>query len=89
MPGRRCAVFGCNNSRVVTKAKNESVIYHEFPRANNLVSTTIKKEWIRRCQRADKFNPNTSQICSVHFTSNDYERDLQNELLGKYKKNTY
>jgi hypothetical protein len=83
MPGRRCAVFSCNNSRVVTKRKGETVVYHAFPKGNDLVSSTIKKEWIRRCARADKWNPNNSQVCSVHFTSNDYERDLQNELLGK------
>jgi hypothetical protein len=83
MPGRRCAVFSCNNSRVVTKRKGETVVYHAFPKGNDLVSSTIKKEWIRRCARADKWNPNNSQVCSVHLTSNDYERDLQNELLGK------
>ena len=82
MPGMRCAVFGCNNSLIETKKKGLKVIYHRFPQGNNLTSSTIRNEWIRRCKRADKMNPNTSVICSTHFTQQDYERDLQNELLG-------
>jgi DNA/RNA endonuclease G (NUC1) len=84
MPGRRCAVFGCNNSRIRTKVTNSEIVYHNFPKGkSNFVSDTVRKEWIRRCKRADKWNPDTSQICSVHFTANDYERDMRNELLGK------
>jgi hypothetical protein len=84
MPGRRCAVFGCNNSRIRTKITNSEIVYHNFPKGkSNFVSDTVRKEWIRRCKRADKWNPNTSQICSVHFTANDYERDMKYELLGK------
>lgn len=83
MPGRRCGIYGCNNSRVVTKISNANIVYHSFPKGKNFVSQTILKKWIHCCKRADKFNPDTSVVCSVHFTENDYERDLQNELLGK------
>lgn len=78
MPGRRCAVAVCKNSRVKTKLVNPDIKYHEFPFGNDLVL----QEWIRSCRRADEWNPATSQICSVHFTSGDYERDLEHELLG-------
>ncbi|KAG5876481.1 hypothetical protein JTB14_011091 [Gonioctena quinquepunctata] len=53
-----------------------------FPKARDIVSSTICKEWKLRCRRADKFNVETSSICADHFTSNDYERDLKSELLG-------
>jgi hypothetical protein len=43
----------------------------------------MRNEWINRCKREDKLNPETSRICSKHFVETDYERDLQNELLGK------
>ena len=83
MPGRRCAVFGCNNSRVFTKSNNPEVVYHNFPKEKkDFVSNTIRKEWIRRCKRADNWNPDTSQICSIHFTERDYEADMRNHVLG-------
>jgi hypothetical protein len=62
----------------------EKFSFHRFPKARDLVSQTIRKEWILRCKREDKLNPDTSYICSVHFTENDYERNFQNELLGKF-----
>lgn len=79
MPGRRCAIFSCNNSCVVTKAEGKDIMYHNFPK-----DETVRDEWVRLCNRAPRWNPATSQICSVHFSENDYERDLQNELLGRY-----
>ncbi|XP_031329863.1 uncharacterized protein LOC116160867 [Photinus pyralis] len=77
MPGRRCAVFGCNNSRISTKDTEPEIIYHNFPKKSD---DSIRKEWIRRCKRV--MNPSTSQMCSAHFTAEDYERDMRNELLG-------
>ncbi|XP_023222091.1 uncharacterized protein LOC111623657 isoform X2 [Centruroides sculpturatus] len=82
MPGTRCAVYGCNNNLLAVKAKGESVTFHVFPRQKDLISKRIRSEWINRCKRSDKFNPDTSRICSVHFVQSDYERDLQHELLG-------
>lgn len=83
MPGRRCAIYGCNNSREVTKTSDENIIYHNFPKGKDFVSNIMLEKWISCCKRANKFNPGTSAICSTHFTQNDYKRDLQNELLGK------
>lgn len=34
-----------------------------------------------KCKRKDDFNPEVSRICSDHFTEEDYQRDLRNELL--------
>ncbi|KAJ8971271.1 hypothetical protein NQ317_001173 [Molorchus minor] len=82
MPGRRCAIYGCNNSRVVTKITDCNIVYHSFPKGKDFVSSTILRRWVNYCKRGDKFNSNTATICSIHFTQNDYERDIQNELLG-------
>ncbi|KAJ4442669.1 hypothetical protein ANN_04258 [Periplaneta americana] len=42
---------------------------------------TIRNQWIVACRRADKFNPNTSRICSRHFKSDDFELDFRAQLL--------
>ncbi|KAJ8891358.1 hypothetical protein PR048_010874 [Dryococelus australis] len=58
-------------------------MYHRFP--NDLVTP---KNWIFACKRKNVFKADTSRVCSIHFSENDYERDLQSELtgmnLGKY-----
>jgi hypothetical protein len=77
-------VYGCNNTYIKQKEISEKCSFHRFPKARDLVSQTITKEWIVGCKREDKLYPDTSYICSVDFTENDYERDLQNELLGKF-----
>jgi THAP domain len=83
MPGIRCAIYGCNNSRLASKVSGQDLIFHVFPKPKDLVSNTMRREWISRCKRQDRFNPDTSRICSAHFVESDYERDLQSELLGR------
>jgi hypothetical protein len=47
----------------------------------------ISQQWVQRCRRADEsFNPSTAVICSVHFTPENYERDLRAELLNLLPK---
>lgn len=81
MPGERCAVAVCSNSRVKTReltGEKPKILYHRFPK-----DPEISKQWAQFCRRADKlFNPATSVICSEHFTEKDYERDLKAELLN-------
>ncbi|KAJ8872941.1 hypothetical protein PR048_026557 [Dryococelus australis] len=38
--------------------------------------------------RKDVFKVDTSRVCSIHFSENDYERDLQSELAGIKRKRT-
>jgi len=80
MPGQTCAVAFCKSNRLSYKKEGVKMRFHSFPKEN----PEIKNEWIRRCGRSDKFNANTSTVCALHFTDDDYERDLQHELLGKY-----
>ncbi|XP_031333557.1 uncharacterized protein LOC116163654 [Photinus pyralis] len=82
MPGIRCAIYGCNNNVITVKKLGKDIKFYAFPKGKNLVTNTIRLEWINRCKRDDKFNPNTHYICSVHFNKLSYERDMQNELLG-------
>ncbi|CAH1111454.1 unnamed protein product [Psylliodes chrysocephalus] len=82
MPGQNCAIASCKSNRLTLMKAGVKLIFHSFPKQNDSVSNTIKKEWIKRCKRETKFNPLTATICSLHFTPDDYKRDLQNELLG-------
>lgn len=82
MPGRICAIATCNNNQAILNNQGIYTTFHYFPKGSDSESCAIRKEWIKRCRRADKFNVDTSTICSSHFTPNDYERDLQNELLN-------
>lgn len=38
-------------------------------------------KWVKFCKRSDTFNPATSYICSRHFETSAYERNLKYELL--------
>lgn len=75
--GSFCAVADCNNSsRKKKKEGRYDFSFHRFSK-----NSAIKSEWVRACRRSDKWNPNTSFICSDHFKSSDFKRDLQAELL--------
>lgn len=77
MPGTRCAVAMCNNNRKATKKANLQIKYHSFPKEKS-----IRNIWIQRCRRDGKWNASTSYVCSAHFQSTDYQRDLKAELLN-------
>ncbi|KAJ8914937.1 hypothetical protein NQ315_016091 [Exocentrus adspersus] len=79
MPGTRCGIYGCNNT-YKTNTNGVKYNFHRMPKAKDLVSDTIRKQWIIRCKRKDTFNADNIFICSAHFTKNDFERDFQNEL---------
>lgn len=81
MPGHRCAVSTCNNSKVSVKKQGLDIIFHSFPKATTPEGLNIRNQWIDFCNR-DTLNATNANICSIHFTKDDYERDLKNELLG-------
>ncbi|XP_017771175.1 PREDICTED: putative uncharacterized protein DDB_G0274435 isoform X2 [Nicrophorus vespilloides] len=70
----QCAVAGCSNTH--RKTKGGSIRYHRFPGDER-----TRAHWIRACGRHVQ-NCATARICSRHFTSECYERDVQNEVLG-------
>lgn len=72
-----CAAFDCNNdSRYTT-----GISYHCFPS-----DPSIRELWLAKISRADLVISKHSRLCSVHFTSDCYERDLKAELLGSKPK---
>ncbi|TRY74091.1 hypothetical protein TCAL_02586 [Tigriopus californicus] len=66
---KACAVAACRNPN--------NVRYHRFP-----TDSSQSKLWVDACNRADHVNPKTAAICERHFTSESYQRDMRNELLG-------
>ena len=71
MPAGYCSVFGCNNT------STDKISLHRIPKDANL-----RKIWIARLYRKDKFSVDNVRICSEHFLPEDFERDLRNELLN-------
>lgn len=83
MPGTRCTVAICNNSKEKTKRSGEQIYYHKFPK-----SDPYRNIWVQRCRRAGVWNPNSCHICSIHFTSEDYIDSAYRKRLrptGRYK----
>jgi hypothetical protein len=37
---------------------------------------------VQKCKRAGKWDPENCRVCSEHFTDDDFECDLQGELLN-------
>lgn len=74
----RCAVFGCSNNN---KKKDHLVRFYRFPKQKN-----VSQLWINACCRQDKLCTKSARICSKHFTENDFERNLQHELLDYVPK---
>lgn len=87
MPGGTvCSVAICKQNSKKTKKNKEHIMFFTFPK-----DCAIKNEWIKKCYRKDKFNPEYKRICSLHLKLEDYEDELQARLTGsqpkKLKKN--
>uniref|UniRef100_A0A6P7HAM3 THAP domain-containing protein 11-like n=1 Tax=Diabrotica virgifera virgifera TaxID=50390 RepID=A0A6P7HAM3_DIAVI len=72
----RCAVACCNSDN-----KDKTLRFHTFPK-----DSVARKLWIIACCRQDNFNCNTARICSKHFKTEDFQRNLQQELLNYESK---
>ena len=87
MPGGSiCSVPICKNNSKKAKESGQGQMFFNFPK-----DPQIRKEWVRKCHRKDKFDPQNKRVCSDHFTPDDYEDLLQARLLKirpkKLKKN--
>ena len=69
----QCAVSTCRNNH--RKTKGRRVRYHRFPAEDD-----VRSRWVSVCGRS--FNTATARVCSLHFSPNSYERDVEHELLG-------
>ncbi|XP_059209098.1 uncharacterized protein LOC131988095 [Centropristis striata] len=79
MPGM-CSVPGCRGYR---KARSRGVVFHSLPTRD----PQRCRSWLKAIQ-SPKFNENTPvskygniRVCSQHFTAEDYEPDIQAELM--------
>jgi hypothetical protein len=70
-----CAIAGCSNN--YQRTKGNKISFHLFPK-----NESARQEWIKLCGRDHPFNAKTWRVCSLHFDANDFERDLQAELLN-------
>ena len=53
-------------------------MFHKFPKDND-----TKNKWIHCCKREDQLNSDNARICSLHFASDAYEKNLMYECLGQ------
>ena len=78
MPGGTvCSVATCKSNSKKAKENLEHIMFFTFPK-----EPEIRREWIKKCYRKDKFNPKYKRICSRHFKPNDFEDELQARLTG-------
>lgn len=63
------------NTSEKAKKNGLKIVFHTF-----LEDPHIRKEWIMKCHRKNKFTP--TRICSAHFLPSDYEDVLQVRFMG-------
>ncbi len=64
---RTCAMAVCLNS--------QGVIYHSF-----LKDPAQQKKWLAAMRQADHVNVAKAEVCSTHFTPEDYAQDVLSHL---------
>lgn len=77
MPGTICSVAICKNNAIKAKQMGEKIIWFTFPK-----DPKIRKEWVKRCYRKDKWDPKNKRICNKHFKQDDYEDQMQAKLMN-------
>ena len=64
-----CAVATCGSWAKGTKKREDLGLYFfRFPK-----DPATRTAWVHRCARKDVLNPDTAAVCSLHFTSDDYD----------------
>lgn len=77
----QCAVATCRNSHRRTRGRR--IRYHRFPQIPE-----VRSRWVRACGRTPlangdiPFNIQTARICSLHFSNDSYEKDMEHLVLG-------
>lgn len=78
MPGGTvCSVSTCKSNSAKAKAEGQNLMFFTFPK-----DSQIRKEWVRKCYRKDKWNPDNKRVCSKHFKQHDFEDEMQARLLN-------
>ena len=73
-----CQIASCRNNSARAHS-DEGISFFHFPKDPN-----IRSQWIHFCDRGEsKWTPRADdRVCSVHFQLDDFQRDLQAELMG-------
>ena len=69
----QCSVFECFQKQ----SKQSSVRFFRFPQ-----DIELKRQWIAKCRRSDNINTDNARVCSLHFESVNFKRNLKYELLN-------
>ena len=70
-----CGAPGCTNR----SEHDKNLSFHRIPKKEEM-----RKRWLQKLQR--KIIPKTLFVCSDHFESSCFERDLRSELMGEKPK---
>lgn len=79
----QCAIRNClaRHVRIRNSQIPENHRFHRFPR-----NAALRDVWLKASSKPDTPNWCNYRMCSRHFTLDDYERDLQHELMGIQQK---
>lgn len=75
----QCAVWNCSSLHGQIDKEGKKISLHAFP----LKDATRLKAWVHACGRQDFIPNKVDRVCSLHFNPEDFERDLQLELMGQ------
>ncbi|KAF0759845.1 Transposable element P transposase, partial [Aphis craccivora] len=72
-----CAVASCEEHSGNAIQEGYNVSFHKFPK-----DLKLQKFWAKKCEINGKWNPQSSYICSKHFSPNDFVKDMKAKLSG-------
>ena len=75
-----CSVYGCYENGY----NDTSVHLHRFQKDEKL-----RKKWIHKCYRTDKFDWKVGRVCSRHFTEEDYYKKSENKLHSSASRDNF
>lgn len=76
-----CSVATCKSNSKKAKEEGQLLRFFRFPKDPN-----VRKEWIKKCYRQDKWDAATKRICSKHFKPDDYEDIVKAKLMNLQPK---
>ncbi|CAH1406768.1 unnamed protein product [Nezara viridula] len=81
MPGSICSVAMCKSNAIISKKLGDNVRFFTFPK-----DVKLRREWVKRCSRSEKFNPINKRICSKHFKPDDFEDAIEAMIQDRLPK---
>ena len=78
----QCAFWGCSSFPGQLDNNGKKLSFHSFP----LKDAPRLRAWVHASGRQGFSPSQSSRVCSLHFNPDDFERDLQLELMGQDPK---